>query len=275
MFRTVLVHVDAVKGSDARTRAALDLARQYGASLIGITAELPRLPADVYASALGTVAVGPEYTEFDRQELEAEFGKAAEAFKKATAGSGIETSWRAEFATPSTAIADAAAAADIIVAGAGERSLLADAGSAPAGDVALRIGRPVLIIPKDQDRIDVQNVVVAWKDTPEAQRAVADALPFMKRAKSVIVVQVREGEDEPDFKNVIAYLKGHGIAAKSQVIEAAGKSATDAIVDLARRSQTDLIVAGAYGHSRLREWAFGGVTRGLLADTPVACLLSH
>ena len=276
MFRTVLVHVDSMGDSAKRTALAIDLARQFDATLIGLTAGLPRLPIEVYDASLGTVAIGPDYTEFDRKHLEAEFGKAEAAFGKATDGSGLETSWRAVFGAPSAAIIAAAVAADIVVVGPGDRSLLGTLGSASAGDIVLRTGRPVLVASSEQDRIAARSILVAWKDTAEAQRAIADAVPFMKRAATVAVVAVQEGSDRPpELDDAIAFLLRHGIAAKADVIQPKGLTVEEAIIDRARRSQADLIVAGAYGHSRFREWAFGGVTRALLTAAPVPCLFSH
>ena len=220
MFRTIMVHVDSRGGSVERARLASELARQFDATLIGLAAGLPRLPIELYAGGLGVVAAGPEYTEFDRKHVEAEFGNLAAAFQQATEGSGVETSWRALFESPSLAIIAAATAADLVVLGAGDHSLLGDFSSPSAGDVMLRTGRPVLVIPEGLDRINVQNVLVAWKNTPEAQRAIADALPFMKRAASVVIVSVTESGNQPvSLADVTAFLVRHGIAAKTHVIE--------------------------------------------------------
>ena len=276
MFRTVLVHVDNLTASAERTRFAIDLAREFDATLIGLTAGLPRLPIEVYASSLGTVAVGPDYTEFDRQHVEAEFGTSAAAFKKATDGSGLDTDWRAIFESPSIAVAHAAGAADIVVVGAGDQSLLGDFGTPSAGEIVLHTGRPILVVPEGRDRFKQQNVVVAWKDSPEAQRAIADAIPFMKRAATVAVVQVQEEKErESSLHDAEAFLVRHGIAAKTQVLQPSGATVADQLIEFARRGQADLIVAGAYGHTRLREWVFGGVTRGLLKRSPIPCLFSH
>lgn len=276
MFRTILVHVDRQNGSSERTLLAIDLARQFDATLIGLTAGLPQLPIEFYAADIGMVAAGPEYTEFDRKHLEAEFGKTAAAFQKATEGSGLETSWRALFESPSLAIIRSATAADLVVLGVGDHSLLGSLAAPSAGDVVLRTGRPILVVPETQNRIKAENVMVAWKDTPEAQRAIADAVPFMKRAKSVVVAQVHEGSTRPpQLDEATAFLLRHGIAAKTLIIQPNGMPVEDQVLDFATRGQIDLIVAGAYGHSRLREWVFGGVTRGLLTHSPVPCLFSH
>jgi nucleotide-binding universal stress UspA family protein len=276
MFRTVLVHVDNRAGSAERTRFAVSLARQFEAGLIGLTAGLPRLPVEVYADGFGSIALGPEYTEFDRKHVEAEFGQTAAAFRQLTDGSGVETSWRAVFEAPSVAVIRAAAAADLVVLGTGDTSLIGDFVSPSAGDIVLHTGRPILLAPHGRDRIDVKNVVIAWKDTAEAQRAVADALPFMKRAGSVVVVQVKEdAAGAPDLADTQAFLKRHGIGAKTQIIQRGSASVADAVIDFARKSEADLIVSGAYGHTRMREWIFGGVTRGLLTRSPIPCLFSH
>ncbi len=277
MFRTVLVHVDSFRNSSDRTAAAIGLARKFDATLIGITAGLPRLPIEIYYAGLGTVAVGPDYTEQDRKHLEAEFGKAEVAFAQATKGSGIETGWRAIFGPPSAAIIATAVAADIVVVGPGDRSLLGDLSSASAGDVVLRSGRPVLVVPDGVTNVAAKTVVVAWKDTPEAQRAIADALPFMKGAESVVLATINEGgkDEPPTVADAVAFLLRHGIAAKAEKIDPKGAAIGDVLLDFARRGQADLIVAGAYGHSRVREWVFGGVTRAFLMRATVPVLFSH
>lgn len=276
MFRTILVHVDGSKESSERTSLAIDLARQFDATLVGLTAGLPQLPIELYSAEFGLIAAGPQYNEFDRKHLEAEFGKTAAAFQKATEGSGLETSWRAIFEPPSIAIIRAATVADLVVLGVGDHSLLGNLSAPSSGDVVLRVGRPILVVPGTQNRAKTENVLVAWKDTAEAQRAIADALPFMKQAKSVVVAQVHEGSRRPpQIDDAIGFLLRHGIAAKAQVIQSNGAPVEDQVLDFAKRSQVDLIVAGAYGHSRVREWVFGGVTRGLLTRSPVPCLLSH
>jgi nucleotide-binding universal stress UspA family protein len=126
------------------------------------------------------------------------------------------------------------------------------------------------------DRLTPKNVLVAWKSTTEAQRALADAVPFMKRAGTVVVAAVHEGDRRPDsIDDAVTFLTHHGIAAKAEVIPAKGAAVEDVILDFAQRTKADLIVAGAYGHSRVREWIFGGVTRALIQKATVPFLLSH
>ena len=276
MFRTVLVHVDTSELATARTKLAVHLAKQFDATVIGVTAGMPRIPAEVYAGGYGATVVGPDYTDFDRKHLETEFGVARMIFDTVTVSSGVEADWRTALDMPSSAIVNAAAAADLLVLGAGGKSALGDLSGPSVGEVVMRVGRPVLVVPNGDDHLDAKRIVVAWKDTPEAQRAIADAVPFMKRAEQVMLISVQEGETHPaDLDEAEAYLVRHGIAAKAEAIPRASGSVADAILDYARAHKADLIVSGAYGHGRLREWVFGGVTRGLLARAPVPCLLSH
>jgi nucleotide-binding universal stress UspA family protein len=252
------------------------VAKRFDATLIGMTAGLPRLPVEIYDAALGTVAVGPEYTEMDRKRLEAEFGKAETAFNAATKASGLETGWRAIFGPPSAAVIRGAIAADLAIVGPGDRSLLGDLGSASAGDIVLRSGRPILVVPDNVSAIDTKTVVIAWKDTPEAQRALADALPFLKGAENVLVVAIdEEAESKPGHAEAVAFLLRHGVAAKSESIPSKGAAVGEVLLAHARNKGAGLIVAGAYGHSRVREWVFGGMTRALLTHAPVPVLFSH
>jgi nucleotide-binding universal stress UspA family protein len=276
MFRTILVHVDNEPGAAERTRCAVDLAKRFDATLLGLTAGLPQLPMELYADAIGSVAIGPDYSDFDRKHVHAEFGKTAAAFKAWTDHSGLETDWRAVFESPSIAIIRAATAADLIVLGVGDHSLIGNYNAPSAGDVVLRTGRPVLVVPEGQNGMNVRNVVIAWKETAEAQRAIADAIPFMKGANSVTIVQIHEnGPRAPSLADPEAFLVRHGIAAKTALLPRGEAAVGDQIAAFAKKTDADLIVAGAYGHTRLREWVFGGVTRGLLINSPIPCLFSH
>ena len=124
-----------------------------------------------------------------------------------------------------------------------------------------------------------RHIAIAWKDVREARRAVRDALPFLQQAESVMIVEISEG-DEGDrilrhVKDVAGYLARHRVDIVAERVRPAEVSVTDALLRLIHDENINLVVAGAYGHSRLGEWVFGGVTRDLLAQSPVCCLVSH
>jgi nucleotide-binding universal stress UspA family protein len=277
MFRTIMVHVDGLEGTAARTRLSVTLAGKFDATLLGMTATALRLPLELYDAALGTVALGPDSTEIDRSAIEAEFGRNRGDFEAAAKGTRIQTDWRQVFDEPGAAITTAATAADLIVLGTGDHTLLGNLNAPSAGDVVLHIGRPILVVPAKFAGANTGTaILVAWKNTPESQRALADALPFMKGAASVTILSIQEkGESDPSLADAAGFLVRHGIAAKTDVRVRSGAAVEDVILDCAAHNKVDLIVAGAYGHTRLREWVFGGVTRGLLDRSPVPCLLSH
>lgn len=275
MFRTVLVHTDHAKFASDRVAAAVSVARRFDATLIGLTAGLPELPYEVYSTALGSVGVGGDYTDADRAKLTARFETMQAAFEQATRASGLETGWEAQFEPPSLAVGRVAVGADIVVLGSGDNSLLGHEGIVSPGDVLLHTGRPVLLVPDGCKEVNVGVVMVAWKEGPESQRAIADALPFLKQARTVVVVEVLE---EPDAISSVAragaFLVRHGIAANTEVRQRDGDVA-ELLLRRVKELGADMIVAGGYGHTRLREWVFGGVTRALLTRPPVPCLLSH
>jgi len=147
--------------------------------------------------------------------------------------------------------------------------------------VLFQSGRPCLFVPPSfQGHSAYKNVLVAWKNTREAARAVADALPLLKKAKSVVVAIVDEdlgaAEEQgnaPD-EDIGRYMSRHGIEAEVHVID--GWTDTGAaILNEAVRTAADLIVMGAYGHSRLREWMLGGATRNVLNSAAVPVLVAH
>jgi nucleotide-binding universal stress UspA family protein len=125
----------------------------------------------------------------------------------------------------------------------------------------------------------LRSILVAWKDTPEARRAIVDALPMLCKAKDVTVVEIVADEiDRPaatlGVKDVVAWLSHHGVLATEQVPGECGHAAAQ-LERIASEVGAGLIVAGAYGHSRFREWILGGVTRGLVNPSSRCSLLSR
>jgi nucleotide-binding universal stress UspA family protein len=151
---------------------------------------------------------------------------------------------------------------------------------AAPGELVLQAGRPAIIAPEETSLLKFQSVVAAWKDTREARRAISDALPVLKRAGTVVVAEVCFHQDAVAAKvrldGVAECLLRHGVHALTQVcVEEKGVHATQQFLEMADQHKADLIVAGAYGHSRIQEWVFGGFTRALLTQTSRAVLLSH
>jgi nucleotide-binding universal stress UspA family protein len=131
------------------------------------------------------------------------------------------------------------------------------------------------VAPPGLERLSAKRVVIAWKDTREARRAVHDALPFLVRAQQVHVAVVGADARHEGAADIAAYLASHGVSVATHLLREPEIGTADEILRFARREDADLIFMGAYGHSRLREWIFGGATRDMLQGTYLCCLMSH
>ena len=124
-----------------------------------------------------------------------------------------------------------------------------------------------------------EHVLIGWKDAREARRAIQDALPFLHEATKVTVVEICESGEEStaqkQIDDVVRYLTRHRINANSRVVLQQQGSGSAELIKFAQEDGADLLVTGAYGHSRLGEWIFGGVTHDLLATSSICCLMSH
>jgi nucleotide-binding universal stress UspA family protein len=137
----------------------------------------------------------------------------------------------------------------------------------------------VLFVPQGIDRLSARRVVVAWKDTRECRRAVNDALPILREAEQVLLLEVCEHGSEEEavqrLDDVANYLGRHRVPVGAKAYLHAKGTIAAKLLAFARDEKADLLVAGAYGHSRLGEWIFGGVTREFFDTSQISCLLSH
>lgn len=139
-------------------------------------------------------------------------------------------------------------------------------------------GRPVLILPdSDPARSALQRVTVAWDGSRAAARALADAMPFLHAAQAVHVVCVADEKDVAgqNPRDILGHLQRHGLNVVYEEVKSGGSSIHDAIRTYVTDVASDLLVMGAFGHSRLRQFVLGGATRSLLEETYVPTLLSH
>jgi len=271
-YSTILVHADASLAGCRRIEVASRLARDFGSHLIGLGAEAYEPITSPYA--ITGFPVG-EWVALVQEQVTKDLKDAEAAFRRDAAGADIE--WRSIQDYPHRALSRTARAADLIVV-----SPRGNAGAvrcADPADVVMGAGRPVLMVPENRRQLHASCVVVAWKDTRECRRAVADALPFLQRAKDVIILAVcrEDAADAMAFEldDVVANLKRHGVAARALVASAETETATEAVTRVAETNNADLIVAGAFGHSRLQEWALGGVTDDFVRRPPCFVLMSH
>jgi nucleotide-binding universal stress UspA family protein len=140
-------------------------------------------------------------------------------------------------------------------------------------------GRPVVLVPYIQKSgVKLDRVIVAWDASRNAARAIADAMPFLARAKAidvVIVASERPKSDEVAGADIGHHLARHGLSVEVKRIVATDTDVANTLLSHAADSSADFIVMGGYGHSRLREFVLGGATRGILSSMTVPVLMSH
>ncbi|KWH39498.1 universal stress protein [Burkholderia stagnalis] len=275
-YKTLLVHLDDSPRCATRVALALDLAQRCNAHLIGLYVVCQDLfePLRRRDEPL-ELAVYERLCESRRKQAEIAFLDAAQR-----AGRSVE--WRAP-AGPATETATRHARhADLLVLGQTDphdRTTYI----APhfVEDVVTGCGRPAIIVPyAGLVRTFGENVLIAWDGGREAARAVADALPLLKRARFVTVETVERHRSDPDKTpagvDVAAYLERHGIRASFATTPREGDINTgETLLNRTSDLHSDLLVMGAYSHARMRERVLGGATRTILETMTVPVLMSH
>lgn len=275
-YATVMVSLALDQPNEARLRVAGEVAERFEAAIVGVAAAqfAPPLYFADGEQAQTLIDQGEEAIRKKLVELES-------LFREATRNRGGRVEWRSGLEFPARFTLKQARCADIIVGG-GQSPAFSDSFSlASPKDLVMQAGRPLLVVPDSVGSLDLRSALVAWKDTPEARRAVADALPMLRKAKDVSVVEIPEGEEDRSaalvrVTDVVAWLARHGISAAARVSETGRNgNAAGHLDEVAGELGAGLIVAGAYGHSRFRELILGGVTQHLINQSARCVLLSH
>ncbi|HKQ46269.1 MAG TPA: universal stress protein [Rhizomicrobium sp.] len=274
-YKSLLVHMDLNGDNEGLLKIAGDLAERFDAKVIGIAAAQPIQP--LYDQGVYTADLATQH----RNEVDKEIAACRAQFRQVLATRVRQLEWRSTVTFESLAsyIASEARCADLIITGKDiGASLLDDSRRVNIGDLAVKAGRPVLIVPQGISALPLEHVFVAWKDSREARRAAVDALPLLNAAGHATVMEVTpedgKASAEKRVKDVVRWLESHGIDATPRAIGARGMEAGCLHAELLNR-KCDLLVAGAYGHNRLGEWLFGGVTTDVLLDPDFCVLLAH
>ena len=148
------------------------------------------------------------------------------------------------------------------------------------GAVVMGCGRPVLIVPDRAPTTLCETVVLAWKDRPEAARALTAAAPLLAKAKRIVAVHVREGSKKSDatkgsVERLAEQLRRHGYPVEAREVSFDAGTVAEQLRAVISETNADLFVTGAYGHSRLRELILGGVTEEIIENCAVPTLLFH
>jgi nucleotide-binding universal stress UspA family protein len=248
-YSTIMVHCDLDRANDACLRIAVDLAAHFNARLIGIAAANPESPY------YGQQPLPLELVRQLRSSITKRLADVEERFRFAAQQYDGQLEWRSAIERPLRYVADEARSADLVILGANrDGSSAASPGHVDPGDLALHAGRPVLIVPPEADRLVLKGAMVAWKDAREARRAVNDALPLLRKVEDVVVELIQDeaarAAAHRRVDDVVSWLDRHGIAAFGRVFHFPEQEQP---YERLWQYGANFIVAGAFGHSRVRE----------------------
>jgi nucleotide-binding universal stress UspA family protein len=275
MIKDILVNLSGRAAQDFAADYAVSVAAAFGARITGIAVLLDPVIPD---GTLGGVPV--DLIELQREENTKVAHAAVERFDAAARDAGLSAEHRILDSTMGGAapvFGRLARRFDLIVAGQAQpehgasEDLMIEA-------ALFESGRPVLIVPYIQkSAFEAGRILVCWDGGRTAARAIADALPFLERAQVVDIVIIAEArkQDQLAGTDMSAHLARHGVKAQVKRIARTDLAVEDAILSYAADSGADFMVMGGYGHSRLREFILGGVTRGILHSMTVPVLMSH
>ena len=275
MIKDIVVNL-GLGANDPAGDYAVSMGEAFGAHVLGVAVSYePVIPGTVMGG------IPPEIIESQRAESNKKARAAIARFEQAAKRAGISMETRTISASISGAadqIGHIGRRFDLIVVGQpGRKNSLPD--EVIDEGVLFESGRPVIFVPFIQKGgMKLDRIMVCWDGSRAATRAIADAIPLLKKAKQVEVVII---SDKPNKKDEVPgadlgqHLARHGLKVDVKRITSPDIDVPSTILSYAADSSADMIVMGGYGHSRLREFVLGGATRGLLESMTVPVLMSH
>ena len=255
---------------------AISVASTFEAHVLGVAFSYePIIPGTVMGG------IPPEFIESQRIESDKKARAAVARFEQAAKRAGVSAESNIISASISGAadrLGRLARRFDLVVVGQADREKSAPDEVVDEGAL-FDSGRPVIFVPFIQKAgLKLDRVMVCWDGSRAATRAVADSLPFLRKAKQVEIVMVASGRsksDEIPGADLGQHLARHGLKVEVKRITSPDIDVPSTILSYAADSSADMIVMGGYGHSRLREFVLGGATRGILETMTVPVLMSH
>jgi len=275
MIKDLIVNL-GLGESDPAGDFAVSVADMFGAHVMGVAfAYDPVIPGSVMGG------IPPEFIETQRAESEKTARAATARFEAAAKRAGVSFESRvvnASVAGAADALGRLGRRFDVTVVGQPRRdNSLAD--EVIDEGVLFESGRPVIFVPFIQKSgLKLDHVLLCWDGSRAATRAMGDAMPFLEKAKKVEVVIVGSSapkSNEVPGADVGEHLARHGMKVEVKRITSPDIDVASTVLSYAADANSDLIVMGGYGHSRLREFVLGGVTRGILESMTVPTLMSH
>ena len=276
MFKDIIAYLNVSKGSESIADFAVSVASTLEAHITGIAMVFV---LNTPGTSMGYLPL--EKIEPRQREYEAAANTARDRFAAATARAGVSAApqlLHTSFANAANLFGSIARRFDLAIVGQAKPD--GNAVEAMISESTLfESGRPVIIVPYIQKApIKLDRIMVCWDGSRSAARAIADAMPFLERAKNVEVVIVtneRGKRDEIEGADMGQHLARHGLKVEVTRITHGDLDVSDALLSHSMDASADFMVMGGYGHSRLREFVLGGVTRTILRTMTLPVLMSH
>ena len=288
MYKYLLVPATGAPVDEAVFATALLAARPFSAHLefLHVRVDVTEIVISMSTGGLGgggAVQGVVDKLEAESKQLETHAWQGVDAFCERNAiprgtprpGEGLSAEFTVETGSDAQWIAEYGRFADLVVVGRAQ----------PGREMAMEVleaalmdtGRPLLVAPLTAPRTLLGTVVIAWKDTPEAARAVAAAAPLLERAERVVIVTVVEEDEarEHTSDRLLRSLRWHNPNTCVRQLGRERRKPVDVMLQEAERVQASLIVMGGYSHSRLREVVFGGFTHRILSGVDIPVLMAH
>jgi len=274
-IKTILVHLANDDQHKVRLDVALRLAKQHGAHIIALFLAHPAHMPAVAAGRSFSMSFLQEAIETNKKTAEAlrqEFDVACEA-------EGVTHDWLVEEHDTIEEMTRHAHCADLVIVSQSEKRFLEDHLSYTVPEtLTMATGVPTLILPKafEAQAALGKNILLAWRSTREAVRAVRNSIPILRQAEKVTVLSVCKKEDiDTHPEEIAAYLKRHNIDCYGVLDERSDRDPGHIIMEYCEQNQIDTIVMGAYSQSKARELLFGGVTRYVFGHSTIPLLTAH
>ena len=273
-YATVMVSLTVDQSNEAVLEVAGQLAEKFDARVIGIAAAVLSPPPYFMAGDFAE-----DFVDQGEASIRKRMAEIEEQFRAGMNGRTKDVEWRCSLELPAPYIVREARAADIVVATSAGEAIVDPFAVAGPNDLVMQVGRPLLVVPPSVRWLDLRSALVAWKDGAEARRAIVGALPLLRKAGEVVVAAIAEDENDRSemlrqADDVVSWLARHGIQASPMVPERIGNAQIQ-LDRIAADITAGFVVAGAYGHSRFREWVLGGVTQHLVEQDARCSLLSR
>ncbi len=266
-----------------RLNGALSVAQYFGAHLDVLHAQVsPRqfLPEDKIGIPLTLVqeleALASRHSEASSLALRNTFSELCQAHGIPIAVPGTESvataGWREVNGLRSELVSEFGKTADLLIIPQSKTGKPTSTMQA----AMMKTGKPVLLVPRTMERFSAEHVLIGWNASIEGARAISMAMPILKRAASVTIATSEQSDYfRPDGSSVVSYLSAHGVDARFVTFNTEHRSIPEAFLSLAGKLQSDILVMGAFTHRMVTEQLFGGMTRYMVAHSPLPVFVTH